>query len=54
MSSQQVNEYIMTKNGGGDPVTALQYRPFTPEVSRASRKDEVKKILLENLEKLHG
>lgn len=54
MASQQVNEYMMTINGGGDPVTALAYRPFTPEESRAARHAEVKRVLHENLEKLSG
>ncbi|RYP51745.1 hypothetical protein DL768_002968 [Monosporascus sp. mg162] len=54
MAARRIDEFMVTKNGGGDPITALALRPSNPKTIKAARKNEVKRALTENLEKLSG
>ncbi|RYP10414.1 hypothetical protein DL765_008110 [Monosporascus sp. GIB2] len=55
IAARRIDDFMKTKNEGGDPITALSLRPFTsPLASKAARKEEVKRALAENLKKLSG
>ncbi|KAK8130749.1 hypothetical protein PG999_003129 [Apiospora kogelbergensis] len=54
MSRDKVNEFMSTKNSGGDPVTALALRPGGSSKSSADRQAKVGSEVEASLAQLNG
>ncbi|KAK8026263.1 hypothetical protein PG990_004086 [Apiospora arundinis] len=53
MFKERVDSYMSTKNGGGDPVTALSLRPETSSQSTAERQAKVDREMAAALGQLY-
>ncbi|KAK8009354.1 hypothetical protein PG991_011905 [Apiospora marii] len=52
MSKRNTKAYMSTKNGGGDPVTALALRPESSSQSTTERQERVTREMAEALAQL--